>query len=194
MRCRRWVSRGLLVAAVAVTGCSTGTDAVDQAAGSSNRFVAGDGTQRVLSPGQRGAPSSMTGTLLDGGSFDLGKLRGTVVVVNFWGSWCAPCRVEAPDLEAVYLQTKGLGVQFVGVDVKDERASALAFQRTFKITYPSLYDRTGRVALRFRDTPPNATPATLVLDRQGRVAALFRRSLRADELLPIVRRVAAEGS
>ncbi len=177
-----------------VMGCSTGPDAVDQAAGSGNRFVAGDGTVQVLPAADRKAAPTVTGTLLDGTSFDLKDLRGTVVVINFWGSWCAPCRAEAADLERVYGQTKASGVTFVGVNVKDKLSSAQAFQRTKKLTYPSVYDRTGRVALQFRDTPPNAIPATLILDRQGRVAALFRKAVTAAELQPVVTTIAAEGS
>ncbi|MDP9239765.1 MAG: TlpA family protein disulfide reductase [Actinomycetota bacterium] len=188
--------RRVLVAAaclILATGCATGSNAVDQGAGSNNRYVAGDGSVRVLSPAERGKPPSMSGELLDGTHFDLHDLRGTVTVVNFWGSWCAPCRAEAGDLESVYQQTKASGVAFVGVNVKDQKASAAAFQKTFGVTFPSLYDRLGRVAVQFRDTPPNSVPATLIVDRSGRVAAVILKSLRAEELLPIVRRVAAEG-
>lgn len=193
----RATAAGAVAAALlgcALSSCATGTDAVDQAAGSSNRFVAGDGTVRTIAAAQRRPAPHVTGTLLDGRAFDLRDLRGNVVVINFWGSWCAPCRVEAPDLEAVYQQTARSGVRFVGVNVKDLRSSALAFERTFHVTFPSLYDRAGRVAQQFRDTPPNAIPATMVIDRRGRVAALFRKSLRSDELLPVVQHVAAEAA
>lgn len=188
------VTAACILAIAASAGCSTGTDAVDQAAGSNNRFVAGDGTVQILKVRDRKAAPRVTGKLLDGTEFDLGARRGSVVVVNFWGSWCAPCRAEAADLEAVYVQTKDAGVAFVGVNVKDKLSSAQAFQRTKKITYPSLYDRTGRIALQFRDTPPNSIPATLVLDRQGRVAALMRKAVTAAELRPLVTAIAAEGS
>lgn len=194
MRLQRLGSALGVLAIAATAACSTGADAVEAAAGSNNRYVAGDGTVQILKAADRRAAPPMQGTLLNDESFDVRDLRGAVVVVNFWGSWCAPCRAEAADLETVYRQTKGAKVAFVGVNVKDRLSSARAFQRTKKVTYPSLYDRTGRIALQFRDTPPNSIPATLILDRQGRVAVLIRRAVTAVELRPIVDRIAAEGS
>jgi thiol-disulfide isomerase/thioredoxin len=114
------------------------------------------------------------------------------VVFNFWGSWCAPCRAEADDLEAVYAATKASGVEFVGVNVKDSKDNAIAYERTFKVTYPSLFDQGMRVALKFRKTPPNAIPATVILDRQGRVAIVLREPLLREKLQPEVERIAAE--
>jgi thiol-disulfide isomerase/thioredoxin len=183
----------LVIAAVlAVGGCSSGNDAVDQEAGGQQRFVAGSGSLSEYAPADRSAAPKVTGELLDGKKFDLSAYRGKVVVINFWGSWCAPCRAEADDLEAVYTATKASGVEFVGVNVKDSRDNAIAYERTFKVTYPSVYDRAMRVALKFRDTPPNAIPATLVLDRSGRVAVVFRKPLLREDLQPTVERIAAE--
>jgi len=182
----------MAVAAALLTGCSTGTNAVDPGAGSSNGFVAGNGTTTTLAADRRDAAPKIAGTFLDGAKFRLADLRGKVVVLNFWASWCAPCRVEAPDLEAVYRQTKASGVEFVGVNVRNEKDSALAFQRTFHVSYPSLYDRSDRVALQLRGAPPNSLPFTVVLDRRGRIAVVIRRSVRAAELLPVVRQVATE--
>jgi thiol-disulfide isomerase/thioredoxin len=181
-----WLLVGLLA------GCSTGKDAVDQEAGGQQRFVAGSGSRSEFAPADRTAPNRITGTLLDGSEFDLEKHRGKVVVFNFWGSWCAPCRAEADDLDEVYRGTKDSGVEFVGVNVKDSKDNAVAFERNFKVSYPSLFDPSMRVALKFRKTPPNAIPATVVLDRQGRVAVVLREPLLAEELLPVVKRVAGE--
>ncbi len=191
----RWVSRGGLVglaAAMLAAGCSAGPDAVDQQAGGQYRFVAGTGQSTVIPAAKRGAAPDVEGELLDGAPFRLWDLRGKVVVFNFWGSWCAPCRAEAPELEAVYQQTKASGVAFVGVNIKDDRQLAVAFERNKHVTYPSLYDPNGRVALRFRNYPPNAIPSTIVLDRQGRVAAVFLRPLLRGDLLPVVGQVARE--
>jgi thiol-disulfide isomerase/thioredoxin len=97
--------------------------------------------------------------------------RGKVVVINIWGSWCPPCRKEAPDLQAASLETKDVA-QFVGITSKDyDPAPAEAFVRSFKITYPSIYDPTGRALLAFAgELPPSAIPSTMIIDREGRLA------------------------
>jgi thiol-disulfide isomerase/thioredoxin len=140
------------------------------------------------------APGPVTGDLLDGTSFDLAKQRGTVVVVNFWASWCAPCRAESPQLVATYQATKDLGVTFLGVDIRDTKDAATSFSADFHIPYPSLFDPPGRVALAFRQVNPSVIPTTVVLDRQGTVAAVFRKAITQTELEPVVRATAAETS
>ncbi len=99
------------------------------------------------------------------------EYRGKVVVINVWGSWCPPCRKEAPDLQAASVETKNVA-QFVGITSKDyDPAPAEAFVRSFKITYPSIYDPTGKVLLTFAgDLPPSAIPSTMIIDRDGRLA------------------------
>lgn len=177
---------------LALAGCSTGSDAVDQNSGGDNGYAAGNGKSETYPVSQRKAAPDVTGTLLGGGSFDLKSLRGKVVVVNYWASWCAPCNAEVPDLEQVYGATQGDGVAFLGVDIRDQKDQALAFVKGRKVTYPSLFDPPGKVALAFRAVPPSTIPATMILDRQGRVAAVIRRSVVASELQPMVARVAAE--
>jgi thiol-disulfide isomerase/thioredoxin len=97
--------------------------------------------------------------------------RGKVVVINVWGSWCPPCRKEAPDLQAASVETKETA-QFIGITSKDyDPAPAEAFVRSFQITYPSIYDPTGKVLLAFAgELPPSAIPSTMIIDRQGRLA------------------------
>jgi peroxiredoxin len=141
-------------------------------------------------PDQRPAARDVTGRLLDGGTYDVAAERGKVVVVNFWGSWCSPCRAEARDLQKTYAATKAQGVTFVGVNSRDDRDAAKAFERGL-VTYPSIYDPDGRVALTFGVTQV-ATPSTLILDRQGRIAIALRRPTIVSELQPLVERVAAE--
>ncbi|HET9779810.1 MAG TPA: TlpA disulfide reductase family protein [Propionibacteriaceae bacterium] len=97
--------------------------------------------------------------------------RGKVVVINVWGSWCPPCRKEAPDLQAASVETKD-SAQFIGITSKDyDPAPAEAFVRSFQITYPSIYDPNGKVLLAFAgELPPSAIPSTMIIDRQGRLA------------------------
>ncbi|GAB7048992.1 TlpA family protein disulfide reductase [Catenuloplanes indicus] len=140
--------------------------------------------------GERPDAPEAAGELLDGSRYDLASARGKVVVVNFWGSWCSPCRAEAKELEQTYQTTKASGVEFLGINNRDDRDAAIAFERG-RVTYPSLFDPANRLGLDF-DIPPGATPSTVILDREGRIALVIRRSVLASELTPLVQRVAAE--
>jgi len=186
------VVAALSVMTMLLLGCSSAQDAVDQAAGSETRYVAADSMITKVSAAHRTSATHVLGQFTDGRSFKLSDMRGDVVVFNFWASWCPPCRAEAKDLEQVSQQTSSLGVRFVGVNVKDHRDSALAFQHTFGIRYPTLFDPSNRVALQLGGAPLNTLPSTVVIDREGRIAATIGKSMRAVELAPIVRQVAAE--
>jgi thiol-disulfide isomerase/thioredoxin len=146
----------------------------------------------TCTPDQRPQAREVTGELLGGGTYDVATDRGKVVVVNFWGSWCNPCRAEADDLEQTYQATKASNVTFIGVNSRDDRDAAKAFEQG-RVTYPSIYDPQGSVALKF-DVTQVTTPATLILDRQGRIAAAVRGSTTVAQLKPLVERVAAEGA
>ena len=181
----------LLAGVLLLAGCTSGRNAGDSGT-SDKRFVAAEGTSEVFDPADRRAAPKVTGELLDGGSFDLADLRGDVVVLNYWASWCAPCRLEAPELRKVADEYADQGVQFVGINIRDEKDKARAFEESFGIEYPSVFDPAGRIALKFRDVPPNTIPATIVIDRRGRVAAVFRKAVLAEELEPVVRDIATE--
>lgn len=161
----------LLVLTASLAACSSGnTDAGD---GQQFKFTGATPAGEVIPPGERAPAPSFAGELLDGSSFESTSLAGNPAVLNFWGSWCPPCRVETPELQAVYADVEPEGVNFLGVDVKDERQLARAFVADVGAQYPSLFDPRGEVALAFRGFPANVIPSTIVLDKDGRVAAVY---------------------
>jgi len=174
-----------------ITGCS-GTNAVSQSVSGSLGYGTGNQATTWVDPSQRAEVKYVTGLLLNGARFDLAHWRGHVVVVNFWGSWCGPCTGEARSLEQAYRDYKGQGVEFLGVDIRETPAQAEAFTRTHHVTYPNLSDPSNLVALRFHGMPPNATPTTIVLDRNGRIAARHSGAILYTSLRDLIARVAAE--
>ena len=184
----------LIVAAALMTACSTSKDAVET--GQDFTFVAPGGQTTIVydPPESRGTLRALSGeSLLDPGStVGLGNFAGRVVVLNIWGSWCGPCRVEAPDLQFVAQQTAADGVSVLGVDVRDDRTAAADFVRDRGITYDSVFDPPGRTLAALRGYPRNTVPSTIVLDRQHRVAAVYLTTVRVPELIPLVQRLAAE--
>ena len=136
-------------------------------------FVSGKGIITRLPVDERERPGEVAGESVDGEQISLADFEGSTVVVNVWGSWCAPCRAEAPDLVAASEELADRDVVFLGINSRDlDKAAARAFQRRFEVPYPSIYDQQGRTLLAFRGTlSPNAIPSTVVIDDQGRVAA-----------------------
>lgn len=149
-----------------LTGCSSLEGTGDKG------FVTGDGTVRVVEAVDRGDPVDLQGEDLDGNPIDLADYRGKPVVVPVWGSWCGPCRAEAPDVVAA-AEEIGDGAQFVGLNLRDQSTtSSQAFVRRFDVPYPSVFSPDGKAMLQFRGTiGPNSIPSFVVLDAEGRVAA-----------------------
>ncbi len=155
---------------MAVTGLSAcGTAATD-----SGYVSAGGGGSPVtlIPPDKRPTAPILAGTTIDGGTFSTAEAADKVIVLNVWGSWCAPCRKEAADLQAASVETAAVA-RFVGINTRDpDPAQAKAFNRSFGVTYPSLYDPAGEQVLKLQgQVPPNGIPSTLVIDQQGRIAA-----------------------
>jgi thiol-disulfide isomerase/thioredoxin len=184
------------VLAGALAGCSTGDDAVAQ--GGTFEFVAPGGKTDIFydPPESRGRPGALTGPLLTDPSktISLDDFAGKVVVVNVWGQWCGPCRAEITQLQEVYNATKDKGVQFLGIDVRDNnRDAAVDFVTDRNVTFPSIYDPPMRTMIAFGGKyPTTVIPSTVVLDRQHRVAAVFLRELLAEDLEPLLERLLAE--
>ncbi|WP_414943134.1 TlpA family protein disulfide reductase [Amycolatopsis sp. cmx-11-32] len=184
----------LAVLLLVVTGCTTGKDAV--VTGGSFNFVSPGGKVDItydVADRQQSPTLSGDDLMNEGEQLSIADFPGKVVVLNLWGQWCGPCRVEAPEMQKVYDRTKASGVQVVGIDLRDnDRTPAQDFMRDRKLTYPSIYDPSGRTLLQLSGYPRNIIPSTIVLDKQHRVAAVFLRDLLASDLLPVVERLVAE--
>lgn len=129
--------------------------------------------QRELIPvdQRQEAPGERRPLLVGDGERGLPDLRGSPVVMNFWASWCGPCRAEQPDLNRVHEDYHQLGVQFIGVDIQDTLPNGRSHVEEFEIPYDSLFDPDSSYAAAFGDIGARAIPTTLVVDRRGRVAA-----------------------
>ena len=194
MRVGRKGAAAALAVLALLAGCSTSKDAVET--GQDFTFVAPGGQTTILydPPASRGVLRALSGESLlsPGTTTGIEAFPGRVVVLNIWGSWCGPCRTEASDLQFVAQQTAASGVTVLGVDVRDDRAAATDFVRDRGITYDSVFDPPARTLVALKGYPRNTVPSTIVLDRQHRVAAVYLTAVRVPELIPLVRRLAAE--
>jgi thiol-disulfide isomerase/thioredoxin len=179
--------------ALLLAGCSANDPLAEQyQEGSGQGYISGDGTVE-LPAGQRGDPVAFEGTTVEGDALSSADLAGEVVVVNFWYAGCPPCRVEAPFLAS--LSEEYADVAFVGVNTRDYADQARIFEQDNGIGYPSILDvDTAGVQLAFAGSvAPNAVPTTLVLDREGRVAARISGVIEDDGILAaMIDRVLAE--
>jgi thiol-disulfide isomerase/thioredoxin len=156
--------------------------------------VDGNASAVLYSAGHRPAVPAFTGTTLTGSKLSFAAYRGQVVVLNFWGSWCVPCREEAATLAAVATRFRPAGVSFLGVNVRDTTASAQAFVGKFHVGYPSVGDPGSVISAEFSDVVPlSATPTTLVIDRTGHIAGAVFGAVTYSELSTILTTVTAKG-
>ena len=177
-----------------LSGCAQEDALAEQArAGDNKNYVAGDGSVTEFAAGDRKSALQINGTLFNGTKVAPADLQGKVTVLNFWFAACAPCRVEAPILEELHQEFKPQGVQFYGVNLRDEKATAEAFDKSFNLTYPSFDDKDGGVLLAVSGlVPPGAVPTTLVLDKQGRVASRVLGEIQKGTLKALIAAAVAE--
>ena len=181
-----------LVAALLCSSVLTGCSDTEGSSGDAG-FVSGKGVITTLPVDEREKPGEVSGESLDGEPISLADYAGSTVVVNVWGSWCGPCRAEAPDLVEAAAELEDDGVAFLGINSRDlNQAAAKAFVRRFDVPYPSIYDQGGQTLLAFRGTlTANSIPSTVVIDEQGRVAARVLGEVSKSTLVGLVEDVQA---
>lgn len=171
-----------IVLAFALTACGGGGTSTSE-----ESFVSGDGSTTYIKSSDRKIAPTITGLTLSGNNYTYQKDR--VAVVNVWASWCSPCRAEAPTLVA--LANKYKDVAFIGILTRDNPANAEAFERRFKIPYPTIIDDS--ILLGFKGSlPANAIPTTVILDKSGYVAARISGVVTVASLSKLIEKVSAE--
>ncbi|NLJ53256.1 MAG: TlpA family protein disulfide reductase [Intrasporangiaceae bacterium] len=183
----------VLAGLVVLSGCSGSGDSIaDQARAGDNRgYISGDGEIVRYAPDERLEPLTLAGDTIDGGQWDLADHAGDIVVLNKWGSWCPPCVKETPDLVKAWDQIQDMDdVTMVGLNFRESAATGLAFAERSGMTYPSLEDEDGILPLELQGRA-QATPTTLVIDGEGRIAAVVSGPLSAATLLGLVEDVRA---
>lgn len=193
-RSRVLAALGAAVLAASLAGCATSSGS-SGTTGDTRYVVEGAGVVTTYAPGHRKLAPEVSGTDLDGKPLSLAAFKGKVVVLNFWASWCPPCRAEAPALQTVSTDTASMGVQFVGVDIRESgKSDGVNFVESHGIDYPSFADPSARIALQFHGTGvvPETPPTTLVIDRTGHIAARGLGEMRVNQLKALVEDVAKE--
>ena len=187
MRRRTTLLVGLAVtSALILSGCSSDSLANKYSnGGGTTNYTDNSGLPVLVTPNNRSKAVNFASTTEDGMPVKASDYLGKVVVVNFWYANCAPCRAEAPILQGLYKKYQSQGVAFIGVNVFDQPDSALSFEKTYGITYPSVMDvDSGAARIGFAGSiAPTATPTTFVLDTKGRIAARIVGQLESQSIL-----------
>lgn len=177
----------LLAVGLAVTFTGGDSQASDR------QYIDGSTSAWLYKAGHRPPSPDFSGTTLTGAPLKFSSYKGKVVVLNFWGSWCGPCRGEAPTLAVLSEKFARDGVSFLGDDVGDTPTNGLTFTESVGITYPSLNDPGYQIAQDFGTVVLiNDTPTTLVIDRTGHVAGVVYGSVTYGELDTMIQDVVSQ--
>ncbi|MFD7316565.1 TlpA family protein disulfide reductase [Streptomyces sp. NPDC059883] len=181
------------VAALTLSACGGGGKS---GGGGDTNFVTNTGGISTVAAADRKPANRLAGETLEGQRLDVADLKGKIVVMNVWGSWCPPCRAEAPHFAKVAKETESKGVAFVGINTRDaNKGPALAFEKDYGVPYPSLYDPTGKLIVNGfprGSLNPQSIPSTIVLDRDGKIAARALMALDAEKLRKMIDPLIAE--
>lgn len=166
MKLRRSLLVGCLIALLTACGSSAGELQGDQTG-----FVSSDGSAVLRDVAQRKSAPELRGEPVAGGKeWSLAEMRGKVVLLNAWGPWCAPCRVEVPELQRLQTELGGAGLQVVGLATRTNAASVTAFTTKNQISYPQIADYDSALLGGIGGIPSTTIPGSILIDRAGRVA------------------------
>lgn len=184
-----------VVSSLALTGCATGTDAV--ASGETFDFVSPGGQLEIFydPPAERQKIAPMSGpNVLDPDlTVAVADYPGEVVLINLWGQWCGPCRAETDDLQRLQEKYQTQGFTNIGVNLRDpNRDKPVDFIKDNGVTYPSIWDPSQAAVAALQGFPTSVVPATLILDKQHRVAAVYLAEVTDTQLEPVIERLLAE--
>ncbi|UQA94611.1 TlpA family protein disulfide reductase [Streptomyces halobius] len=182
---------GAAVASLTLSACGEGTASGGP---SQTGFVQGKNGFDTVKKSERQPAPDLSGETITGKHLDVADYKGKVVILNVWGSWCGPCIAEAANFVKIANETKGKGVQFVGINTRDAKAQAVSFEEEHKVPYPSLFDASGKLLLRFPkgSLNPQSIPTTIAIDWDGKIAARAVGPLSEDRLRKMVAPLIAE--